>query len=127
MKGWMTRDRSTRQVLPPEVKARALAALFLATARPGAWTLGAIYLALATAKPFLYTASAQAIATLQLVDATVAVGYFLVGTALLRATHASRWAQPAGGGWPRPTWWVWSPRTWETRPPPPATSTWATT
>ncbi|MNS45631.1 Alkaline phosphatase synthesis sensor protein PhoR [compost metagenome] len=74
----------------------ALAEQFLAIGRPTAWTLGAIYVALASAKGFLYDAPQGVLASLSAVDAAVAATWLLSAAALQRATPADRWPQPLG-------------------------------
>ncbi|MFN3428783.1 MAG: sensor histidine kinase [Candidatus Sericytochromatia bacterium] len=77
-----------------EALTHALAEQFLTIGRPTAWTLCALYVALASAKGFLYDASQGVLAWLSAVDATVAATWFLTGVALQRARPTDRWPQP---------------------------------
>lgn len=87
-------SRDERPELHPEAQEQALAALFLAAARPTAWLLGGIYMALSLAKSFLYAAPGQLLNLLSAIDAAVSVTFFLLALALRQASAASRWAQP---------------------------------
>jgi signal transduction histidine kinase len=95
----MTTERKSQPPeLPKELEQAALASLFLAMARVTAWTLGAIYLALAVAKPFLYSSPRSLLATLSAVDGFVALSLFSLALTYQRATPASRWPQPVTVG-----------------------------